>query len=384
MASFPPDNLKPSVSETSLDELIIHIKPLFQEENQFSFVIESPSIVMYNDVKLTNQNVLEIDDDFRNFFYHVGNKTIVISISTNNNHLGRKAVVWMPTSFYRVLVPCDVTNTIYDALKYVFFEIKEDLEIQTNPEFLEFFECKDPNFSKDLNGLALKSHLRQFKIGVLLVKDNQVGECDIYNNEATPDFVKFLDSIGNKICLKDWPKFSGGMDTNVEGTMSYFSEYHSNEVMFHVAPFLPRTSRKIIDNHLVVIIFCDRSVKEPLDLCLFQSKCHYVFIVIKEMDMSDVLSFERELGSGCCTSTWYHVNVATRIDVPWFAPHLPNPSLIRQEHLKDWLLTKCINGERTVLSATTLFNKKTIWVRENQLKTISLKYEKCKKRIVPC
>jgi len=54
---------------------------------------------------------------------------------------------------------------------------------------------------------------RKLKFGILLCRKGQVVEEDMFaNNETTPDFEAFLNSIGEKIALKGYTGFAGGLD----------------------------------------------------------------------------------------------------------------------------------------------------------------------------
>lgn len=52
------------------------------------------------------------------------------------------------------------------------------------------------------------------KIGVLFVKDGQNDENQMFSNVNTsPEFEEFLNFLGDRITLKGWTHYTGGLDT---------------------------------------------------------------------------------------------------------------------------------------------------------------------------
>lgn len=84
---------------------------------------------------------------------------------------------------------------------------------------------------------------------------------------GSPEFEEFLDFLGERIKLKDWNHFAGGLDLKrgTTGKMSLFSKWKNNECMFHVSTMLPFSDtdkqqlerKRHIGNDLVVIAFLD-------------------------------------------------------------------------------------------------------------------------------
>ncbi|KRZ26795.1 Signal-induced proliferation-associated 1-like protein 2 [Trichinella pseudospiralis] len=84
----------------------------------------------------------------------------------------------------------------------------------------------------------------RYKVGVLLCKANQCTEEHMYNNEfSTPAFEEFLDILGDRIRLKGFDKYKGGLDNKGDstGTHSVYATYQQYEIMFHVSTMLPFT-----------------------------------------------------------------------------------------------------------------------------------------------
>lgn len=81
-----------------------------------------------------------------------------------------------------------------------------------------------------------------YKFGVLFVKEGQQSEDDIFGNQnGSPAFVEFLNFLAEKVTLKGWSKFRGGLDAkkDMTGAHSYFTTHNSYEIMFHVCTLLP-------------------------------------------------------------------------------------------------------------------------------------------------
>ena len=81
-----------------------------------------------------------------------------------------------------------------------------------------------------------------FKIGVLYVKHGQQSEDEIFSNTShSTAFEMFLHLLGDRVNLKDFNNYSGGLDTSnsLNGTQSIYTEYRSNRIMFHVPTMMP-------------------------------------------------------------------------------------------------------------------------------------------------
>lgn len=94
---------------------------------------------------------------------------------------------------------------------------------------------------------------------------------------------------------------------------------------------------------------------------------------------------------------WYHVGVvcnkgsciiclANDTGVPAFHPCVPNPPILKKENLREWLLTKCINGERMALEEASAFSKRIAYTRQQMLQelvtTCAMTKQKKKKLVV--
>lgn len=90
-----------------------------------------------------------------------------------------------------------------------------------------------------LDQVFIKSEL---KVGIIYVQEGQYTEEDILdNNEETPAFEEFLQILGEKVRLKGFDKYKGGLDTvhDLTGHYSVYTNWRGIEIMFHVSTLLP-------------------------------------------------------------------------------------------------------------------------------------------------
>ena len=82
----------------------------------------------------------------------------------------------------------------------------------------------------------------ELKVGIIYVKENQHTEEEILaNNEHSELFDEFLTILGEKVRLKGFDRYKGGLDTvhDLTGNNSVFTHWRSIEIMFHVSTMLP-------------------------------------------------------------------------------------------------------------------------------------------------
>ena len=81
------------------------------------------------------------------------------------------------------------------------------------------------------------------KVGALLVRPGQCSEEDMLKNQHIPGspFDQLLKLLGDRVALKGFDRFLGGLDPNndLTGKESVFTEFEGNEIMFHVSTLLP-------------------------------------------------------------------------------------------------------------------------------------------------
>jgi len=131
---------------------------------------------------------------------------------------------------------------------------------------------------------------RTHKFGVIYQKFGQTSEEEIFGNlDHPPAFDEFLDMLGDRVCLKGFSGYRGGLDVcnDQTGETSVYTEYKDRQIMFHVSTFLPvdltdtqHVQRKRhIGNDIVVIVFQD----ENTPFCPNTVRSHFVhsYVVVQ-------------------------------------------------------------------------------------------------------
>ncbi|XP_055930652.1 uncharacterized protein LOC129960928 isoform X3 [Argiope bruennichi] len=190
----------------------------------------------------------------------------------------------------------------------------------------------------------------ELKVGVILVREGQQSEEQILDNQShTPLFDEFLSILGDRIRLKGFDKYKGGLDSvhDLTGTESVYTAWRGIEIMFHVSTMLPHEEhdpqklqkKRHIGNDIVCVAFMEA------DDTLFSPTCiksHFLhtFIVVKTSP------------SNKTSPTSYEVSVVSRDEVGAYKPYLWHRSKFTKDSLfREWLLTKIVNGERASYSA---------------------------------
>lgn len=243
-------------------------------------------------------------------------------------------------------------------------------------EKIKFFKSRSQELSDELHSMELKevelgSH---YKFGVIYVKPKQT-EDEIFANEniSNPDLDEFLNFLGEKVELKGFKKYSGGLDTKNGGTgeHSIYTSIHDVEIMFHVCTMLPsqeddvqRVERKRhIGNDVVVFVFLEKDCEPYLATKLTSQFIHIHFVFQKVANVSE---------------TEYRLSVVTKAGVEPHSPHLPFPSIIKKtKENRDLILTKAINAERTTMLSPE-FKSKMLRARKEFLKHLYNTYKKKK------
>ncbi|MGH0117883.1 UNVERIFIED_CONTAM: hypothetical protein FKN15_003914 [Acipenser sinensis] len=200
-----------------------------------------------------------------------------------------------------------------------------------------------PKVTEQLLKLDEQGLSKKHKVGILFCKAAQSTEEEMYNNEeASPGFEDFLSLLGEKVCLKGFPKYAAQLDTKTDstGTHSLYTSYQDYEIMFHVSTMLPYTPnnrqqllrKRHIGNDIVTIIFQEPDAL-PFTPQNIRSHFQHVFIIVR-------------VHSPCTENVCYSVAVTRSKDVPPFGPPIPCGVMFRRsEVFRDFLLAKVINAE---------------------------------------
>ncbi|GFS13345.1 Rap1 GTPase-activating protein 1-like [Elysia marginata] len=181
-----------------------------------------------------------------------------------------------------------------------------------------------------------------FKFGVIYQKKGQTSEEELFGNRThSPALDEFLNTIGDRVQLKDFKGFRGGLDTThcQTGAESVYTRFNGKEVMFHISTLLPYTEgdsqqlqrKRHIGNDIVAIVFQEENT--PFVPDMIASHFLHCFIVVQPVTSSS-------------EPTKYKVSVAARKDVPRFNPVIPSSTeIVSGAEFREFLLTKLINAE---------------------------------------
>ncbi|XP_048526218.1 uncharacterized protein LOC109533435 [Dendroctonus ponderosae] len=198
-----------------------------------------------------------------------------------------------------------------------------------------------------LDQVFIKSEL---KVGVIYVKEGQYSEEEILdNNDNSMLFEEFLQVLGEKVRLRGFDRYKGGLDTvhDLTGLYSIYTNWRNIEIMFHVSTLLPYEShdpqklqrKRHIGNDIVCVVFLEADNTSFSPACI---KSHFLhtFILVRTSPR-----IKRK-------PTRYEVSVVTRDEVGAYKPYLWEQSLFDKGPMfREWLLTKIVNGERASYSA---------------------------------
>ncbi|XP_012275503.1 uncharacterized protein LOC105697084 [Orussus abietinus] len=220
-------------------------------------------------------------------------------------------------------------------------------EVNINPP-LRLGQLPDtPEELLKLDQVFIKSEL---KVGVIYVKEGQYSEEEILgNNDNSFLFQEFLQILGDKVRLKGFDKYKGGLDNvhDLTGLYSVYTNWRGIEIMFHVSTLLPfekndpqKLQRKRhIGNDIVCVVFLEADNTSFSPACI---KSHFLhtFILVRVSPLN-----KRKI-------TKYELSVVTRDEVGAYKPYLWEQSVFEKGPMfREWILTKIVNGERASYSA---------------------------------
>ncbi|GMT12920.1 hypothetical protein PFISCL1PPCAC_4217, partial [Pristionchus fissidentatus] len=181
-----------------------------------------------------------------------------------------------------------------------------------------------------------------YKFGVVYQRPSQVTEEELFGNaRGSEAFEEFLSVIGEKVRLKGFEGYRGGLDTvhGQTGAETVYTEFRGREVVFHVSTMLPFTvgdtqqlqRKRHIGNDIVAIVF--QEANTPFSPDIIASNFLHAYIVVQPIEPGT-------------DNVRYRVAVTARDDVPFFGPTLPTPSIFRKgQEFRNFLLTKLVNAE---------------------------------------
>ncbi|XP_052737111.1 GTPase-activating Rap/Ran-GAP domain-like protein 3 isoform X2 [Bicyclus anynana] len=192
-----------------------------------------------------------------------------------------------------------------------------------------------------------------FKIGVMIMKPGQKTDDEMLSNEKGNDkWDRFISLLGDKIRLRGWNRFRGGLDVkgDMTGSHSIYTMHQGHEIMFHVSTMLPFSKdnkqqlerKRHIGNDIVNIVFTEDSTHNTFNPQCVKSHFTHIFAVVSEVE-----------GEG------YRLSVYTDDTVPPFGPSLPCPPIFSDPQLfREFLLVKLMNGEKAAFQTPTFALKR--------------------------
>jgi len=247
--------------------------------------------------------------------------------------------------------------------------LKELLISRYNYTKLSLLKSNRPELISDLVTFEEKHVIQKAKIGVLLVKEGQTEQDDMFaNNENTPAFTEFLRLMGDEVVLKGFPNYRGGLDTkwDATGKTSYYSRFAGLEIMYHVSTLLPHfpydkqqlEKKRHLGNDICVIVFNESS--RPFTANVISSQFNQIYAVVAPLTIDDI--------------EYYKIDFVIKDGVPLFGPPLPDAFLIEKgPEFRNILLTKILNGERAAY-ASPAFLPKLKKTRQQLLEEIVQQY----------
>ncbi|XP_033375180.1 rap1 GTPase-activating protein 1 isoform X5 [Parus major] len=140
--------------------------------------------------------------------------------------------------------------------------------------------------------LAFDEHVlsNHFKFGVIYQKLGQTSEEELFGTtEESPAFAEFLEVLGQRVQLRDFKGFRGGLDVThgQTGSESVYCHFRDKEIMFHVSTKLPYTEgdaqqlqrKRHIGNDIVAIVFQDENT--PFVPDMIASNFLHAFVVVQ-------------------------------------------------------------------------------------------------------
>ncbi|CAH8524952.1 unnamed protein product [Schistosoma haematobium] len=260
-----------------------------------------------------------------------------------------RAILWRKTGSQKLCISYNPTNALTAKKVLNFFDIHR---VEKGPRGILNFEAQ-----KDALTLEEQEGSVNFKFGVLYCVEGQTSDQEMYNNEkGSEQFERFIDLLGERIGLKSWDRFKGGLDTksNTTGIDSVYTIYEGHEIMFHISTLLPYSTenrqqierKRHIGNDIVNIIFvdgCPPGQQPSWTPSMMRTHFTHIFAVVTYDNEANV----------------YRLNIFAEESVPFFGPPLYNPPEFKNpQEFREFLLVKLINGEKAAFRSPVFAQKR--------------------------
>ncbi|XP_071447526.1 GTPase-activating Rap/Ran-GAP domain-like protein 3 isoform X1 [Hetaerina americana] len=285
-----------------------------------------------------------------------------------------KAILWKKTGTQKISLSYSSTKPM--TVKQILSNFPNMEKIEKGPK-----EIFAPDIQKDLLLLEEQEGSVNFKFGVLLCRPGQNTDDEMLSNEmGSADFDRFVALLGDKVRLKGWDKYRGGLDIkgDMTGLHSVYTIYEGHEIMFHVSTLLPYSKenrqqverKRHIGNDIVNIVFMDGGAENMshFNPSYIKSQFTHIFALVAydrgqsdrcEDSKSDINDNSGERFRMCGREAGYRLMVFSEESVPLFGPSLPSPSYFRNsDEFREFLLVKMINGEKAAFNTPTFAQKR--------------------------
>uniref|UniRef100_A0A8C5U4S0 GTPase-activating Rap/Ran-GAP domain-like protein 3 n=1 Tax=Malurus cyaneus samueli TaxID=2593467 RepID=A0A8C5U4S0_9PASS len=291
-----------------------------------------------------HQNYIGTDAEKNPFFL-----SVVLSDQNSKRIPQYHSILWRKTGTQKICLPYSPTKTL--SVKSILSAMSLD-KFEKSPR-----EIFHPEIQKDLLVLEEQEGSVNFKFGVLYAKDGQLTDDEMFSNETgSESFQRFLHLLGDKITLKGWSGYRGGLDTKngTTGTHSIYTVFQGHEIMFHVSTMLPYSRenkqqverKRHIGNDIVTIVFQEgeesSSAFKPSMI-----RSHFTRI------------FFQTFSNDFFMCTFNRLKIFSEETVPLFGPPLPSPPVFtNHQEFRNFVLVKLINGEKATLETPTFSQKR--------------------------
>ncbi|XP_075227777.1 GTPase-activating Rap/Ran-GAP domain-like protein 3 isoform X2 [Lycorma delicatula] len=291
-----------------------------------------------------HQNYVGMDGEKVPFFL-----SIVITDANNQCVPQYRAILWKKSGAQKISLPYSPNKPM--SVKQIISNFPNMEKLDKGPK-----EIFSPDIQKDLLLLEEQEGSVNFKFGVLYTMPGQHSDDEMLSNElGSCEWDQFISLLGDKIRLKGWDKYRGGLDVkgDMTGKHSVYTIYEGHEIMFHVSTLLPYSKdnrqqverKRHIGNDIVNIIFVDGG---PSQMSQFNPS----FIKSQFTHIFAVVSYSSEDNS-------YRLVIYSEESVPLFGPSLPCPPVFHvSEEFREFLIVKLINGEKAAFNTPTFAQKR--------------------------
>ena len=265
-------------------------------------------------------------------------------------------------------------------------------------ESVKLVSCKNtpPQAARLLHHYEEYNRNATMKVGVVYAAPGQKTEAELLmNRDGSQCFNDFLSVLGERVELKGFTKYIGGLKattTHESVYTTYGDKGKEIEIMFHVSTMLPYKEndpqqldrKRHIGNDVVVVIFKESNgPDDTVDLRSFRSHFNHIFIVVTPIVPQSILSAHSasqsaDLAASSTSSsslsssptaaistsaaslpsvpkllTKYAVSVGAKGAVKPFPPYFSEKGNVfsNGDDFRNWILKKIINGERSAIES---------------------------------